>query len=75
MPALEEIRPGLQRWTALVPDWTPDQGGPEGWAPEVACVAYEGEGALILVDPLIDGDDWGAIDELAERHGGRSRWS
>ena len=60
--------PGLHRWTADVPDWTPDQGGPEGWAQEVACVAWEGEGALVLVDPLVDEGDWGAIDALVERH-------
>ena len=62
--------PGLHRWTADVPDWTPDQGGPEGWAQGVACVAWEGEGALVLVDPLVDEGDWGAIDALAERHAG-----
>lgn len=69
MPELEEILPGLHRWSAEVPDWTPDQGGPEGWAKEVACVAYEGEGALVLVDPLVKSDDWKAIDKLVERHG------
>ena len=61
--------PGLHRWTADVPDWTPDQGGPEGWAQEVACVAWEGEGTLVLVDPLVDEGDWGALDALVKRHG------
>ena len=70
MPRLEEILPGLHRWTADVPDWTPDQGGPEGWAQEVACVAWEGNGALVLVDPLVPDGDWGAIDTLVEGHGG-----
>lgn len=65
---LEEILPGLHRWTADVPDWTPDQGGAEGWAQEVACVAYEGTDALLLVDPLVDEDDWGEIDALVEHH-------
>ncbi len=51
-----------------MPDWTPDQGGPEGWAKEVACIAYEGDGALVLVDPLVNGDDWAEIDALVERH-------
>lgn len=68
MPKLEEILPGLHRWTTEVPDWTPDQGGPEGWAKEVACVAYEGDGALVLVDPLVNGDDWAELDALVERH-------
>ena len=70
MPRLEEILPGLHRWTADVPDWTPDQGGEEGWAQEVACVAWEGEDALVIVDPLVADGDWGEIDSLAERHGG-----
>lgn len=70
MPELEEIRPGLHRWTARVPDWTPEQGGPEGWAQDVACVAYEARDALVLIDPLVADGDWGAIDTLAGRHGG-----
>jgi glyoxylase-like metal-dependent hydrolase (beta-lactamase superfamily II) len=69
LPELQEILPGLHRWTANVPDWTPDQGGPEGWAQEVACAAWEGEGALVLVDPLVDEGDWSGIDALVERHG------
>jgi len=70
MPGLEEIKPGLHRWTARMPDWTPDQGGAEGWAPEVACVAYEAKDALVLIDPLVADGDWSEIDSLAERHGG-----
>lgn len=69
MPILEEILPGLHRWTAVVPDWTPDQGGAEGWAREVACVAYEGSDALVLVDPLVSEGDWEQIDALVESHG------
>jgi hypothetical protein len=69
LPELEEILPGLHRWTADVPDWTPDQGGPEGWHQKVACVAWEGEGALVLIDPLVPDGDWAEIDALVERHG------
>ena len=67
---MEELRPGLHRWTARVPDWTPDQGGAEGWTREVGCVAWEGDGALVLVDPLLDPEDWTEIDVLVKRHGG-----
>ena len=70
MPELEEILPGLHRWTAPAPDWRPDQGGPEGWEQDVACVAWEGDGALVLVDPLVPDGDWRAIDALVERHSG-----
>jgi hypothetical protein len=69
LPELEEILPGLHRWTAEVPDWTPDQGGPEGWGKEVACVAWEGDGALVLVDPLVEEGGWESLDGVVERHG------
>ena len=51
-------------------DWTPDQGGAEGWAQEVACVAYESNDALVLFDPLVDEGDWAEIDALVKSHGG-----
>jgi hypothetical protein len=70
LPELEEILPGLHRWTADAPDWRPDQGGAEGWGREVACVAWEGEESLVLIDPLVVDGDWSAIDTLAERAGG-----
>lgn len=69
MPRLREILPGLHRWTAEVADWTPEQGGPDGWQKAVSSVAFEGSEALVLVDPLVDGDDWGEIDALVERSG------
>jgi hypothetical protein len=67
---LEEIRPGLHRWTARSPEWTPQQGGADGWQAEVGCVAWEGEDALVLVDPLVSDGDWGVLDGVVERHGG-----
>jgi hypothetical protein len=68
LPDLQEILPGLHRWTAEVADWTPAQGGPEGWEREVACVAWEADDALVMVDPLVGEGDWEAIDALVERH-------
>jgi hypothetical protein len=69
VPKLDEILPGLYRWTAQMKDWTPDQGGPEGWAQEVACVAYASSQPLVLIDPLVESDDWAEIDALVSRHG------
>ena len=69
MPNLREMRPGLHRWTATHPDWEEDEGGADGWEPEVASLAYAGEGALVLVDPLVAGDDWRELDELVEATG------
>lgn len=48
-----EVAPGLWRWTALHPHWTPG----EDWEQEVACVYWEGGDALCLVDPLVPGED------------------
>lgn len=70
MLQLEEIAPGLHRWTAGQPDWRPDQGGADGWEREVSCVAWEGEDALVLIDPMVPEGAWGPLDALAERHGG-----
>lgn len=63
----EEIRPGLLRWTARHPDWTPEEGGAEGWDPEVASYAYSAPDALVMFDPIAP--PWDAIDPLVERLG------
>jgi glyoxylase-like metal-dependent hydrolase (beta-lactamase superfamily II) len=63
-----ELAPGLWRWTTTHPDWTPEQGGPEGWEREVSSVYCEAAGDVLLIDPLVPADDaererfWGALD-------------
>lgn len=66
---MEELAPGLHRWTARHPDWEPgaEPGSPADWPPEVGSVAYEAPDALVLVDPLVA--DWAPLDALVERHG------
>ncbi len=67
---VQEIRPGLYRWTARHPDWTPDEGGPEGWEPVVASYAYAARDELVLFDPLITEDAiWTELDRLTAEHG------
>ncbi len=44
----EELRPGLWRWTAHH----------EEWKKEVASVAVVGDDDLVLIDPLLVGDQW-----------------
>ncbi len=67
---IEELRPGLGRWTAVHPDWTPEEGGPEGWEPEVASYLYEASDAIVLFDPLVgDGAVWADLDERVEKLG------
>ncbi len=66
---MEELAPGLYRWTARHPAWEPgaEPGSPEDWPPEVGCVAYAAPDALVLVDPLVE--DWAALDALVARQG------
>jgi glyoxylase-like metal-dependent hydrolase (beta-lactamase superfamily II) len=70
---IEQIRPRLWRWTATHPDWSPEEGGPDGWQPEVSCHALVEEDALVLIDPLVPPDDeerfWHALDGDVEHHG------
>ena len=69
---VDGIAPGLWRWTAPHPDWTPEEGGPEGWPQDVGCIYYEAAGALILIDPLVPPDRerfWRALDRDVERAG------
>jgi glyoxylase-like metal-dependent hydrolase (beta-lactamase superfamily II) len=68
--ALEEVRPGLHRWTAVHPDWTPEEGGLEGWDPEVDSYLYASRDDLVLFDPLVgDEETWAALDERVAEHG------
>jgi hypothetical protein len=65
---MEELRPGLWRWTARHPDWEADADveSPADWPPEVGCVAYAADDVLVLIDPLVV-DGWDELDRLAER--------
>jgi hypothetical protein len=64
---VQELRPGLWRWTAAHPDWN----GAEHWGPEVASVYAELPDAVVLVDPLVPSDAeerfWTALDRDVER--------
>ena len=65
---VDELRPGLWRWTAPHPAWNPG-GAPDSaddWPQEVGCVAYRAERTLVLIDPLVESDDF--LDDLVERH-------
>ena len=50
---VQEIEPGLWRWTGRHPDWTDD----ENWDPEVGCVYHETAEAVLLIDPLVPPED------------------
>ena len=61
---MNEIAPGLWRWTGFHEEWEEDVGS----------VYCEVEGAVVLVDPLVPPEDaerfWGALDRDVERAGG-----
>jgi hypothetical protein len=73
---LQEIRPGLLRWTARHPEWEADAQpeSPADWPPEVGSVAYEAPDAFVFVDPLVPSEPgafWKAMDGRVKRHGGQ----
>ena len=66
---MEELAPGLHRWTARHPGWEPgaEPGSPDDWPPDVGCVVYRAPDALVLIDPLVE--RWEPLDALVEGHG------
>jgi glyoxylase-like metal-dependent hydrolase (beta-lactamase superfamily II) len=71
------LAPGLWRWTAPHPSWTPEQGGPDGWPQEVGSVYCERERGVVLFDPLAPragtpeaATFWDALDRDVSRAGG-----
>jgi hypothetical protein len=65
--AMEELAPGLWRWTSIHPDAeeNPQPGSPADWPPEVGSVAYVADDTLVLIDPLVPDEVWPLLDELA----------
>jgi hypothetical protein len=71
---LEELRPGLWRWTAPHPDWRPSPPGSSGdWERDVGCVLYEADGAAVFFDPLLPPDPGRFWPELDRRVRGSER--
>jgi hypothetical protein len=67
---VDELAPGLWRWTAEHPEWTKK----DVWPREVACFYAETDDATVLIDPLVPtGDDaerlWTHLDADIERRG------
>ena len=52
---MDEIAPGLWRWTALHPDWVPDSepGGSDDWEQRVGSVLHTTSDAAVFIDPLV----------------------
>jgi glyoxylase-like metal-dependent hydrolase (beta-lactamase superfamily II) len=66
---VQELRPGLWRWTASHPQWD----HAEQWGPEVGSVYAELPESVVVVDPLVPEDEeelfWAALDRDVERLG------
>ena len=66
---VQELRPGLWRWTGSHPEWD----HAESWGPEVGSVYAELEDTVVVVDPLVPTDEeerfWSALDRDVERAG------
>ena len=64
---VQELRPGLWRWTASHPEWD----HAEHWGPEVGSVYAELPDAVVVIDPLVPPDEeerfWSALDADVER--------
>ena len=67
---MDELRPGLWRWTtrhpAAVEDPEPESA--DDWPPHVGSVAYAAPEHLVIIDPLVDDSGWQSLDELVARH-------
>lgn len=69
---MQEIAPGLWRWTAPHPEWrrARKRDSPSDWPRDVGCVLAELPDAVALIDPLLtETEHW---DRLRERVGRRA---
>jgi hypothetical protein len=64
---VQQVAPGLWRWTAPHPEWTPES----DWPRDVGCVYAELPEHIVLVDPLVPAGEearfWKALDRDVER--------
>jgi hypothetical protein len=70
-----EIAPGLHRWSAPHPDWSPQAppGSSDDWDRIVGCVAFELADTFVLIDPLLPAEERESFLEwLDERVAGRA---
>jgi hypothetical protein len=65
---MQQLARGLWRWTAPHPDSVPNpkQDSPADWPVLVGSVAYERDGTLVVVDPLVPDGGWRSLDRLAK---------
>jgi hypothetical protein len=64
---IEEVAPGLKRWAGPHPEFDPVAGGLDASYADVASVLFHGDGALVLIDPLVSAELWPALDAEVRR--------
>lgn len=71
---VQQLAPGLWRWSVPHPDWKPSDDRPDGWPQLVGCVYYEASDATVLIDPQAPPDGsqdaarfWQALDRDVAR--------
>jgi hypothetical protein len=62
---VNEVVPGVFRWTAPHPAWRAGEpaDSPGDWPEDVGCVLFLADAAAVFVDPLVPDDLWPALDE------------
>jgi hypothetical protein len=63
---LDELRPGLKRWTAEHPEWKPEEDELDESYRPVASLLYRAPDACVFVDPLVPDELWPALDAEVE---------
>jgi glyoxylase-like metal-dependent hydrolase (beta-lactamase superfamily II) len=66
---IEEIRPGLKRWSGPHPEFDPREGKLDESYVDVASVSFSGEHALVLIDPLVPDELWPELDAEVKQSG------
>jgi hypothetical protein len=59
---IEEVRPGLKRWAGPHPEFDPAEGDLDDSYTDVASALFDGDDALVFIDPLIPDALWPEID-------------
>jgi glyoxylase-like metal-dependent hydrolase (beta-lactamase superfamily II) len=66
---IEDIRPGLKRWAVPHPDWKPEEDDLDESYRDVASILFDGDDALVVIDPLVPDELWPELDAEVKQSG------
>ena len=66
---IEEVRPGLKRWAGPHPEFDPTEGDLDESYTDVASALFDGDDALVFIDPLVPDALWPALDAEVKESG------